>query len=96
MDDVGVVAYNIYRDDVLFNSIDGNTLEYFDFSILNGFRYAYNVSALDSSGNESALSNRVISSIISKPGEDYLRFEDDTGVLLLESDGSPFLLESST
>lgn len=97
VDDTGVVSYRIYRFDQPFDTVSGNTLEYSDYSILNGLTYNYNVSALDSSGNESPLSNKVISGLTSKPGEEYLILESDPGgVLLLETDGSPLLLETST
>ena len=95
-DDIGVVGYNIYRNDVYYDTVLGTVLTYDDFSIINGLTYSYNVSALDSSGNESPWSNKVSSGSISKPGEQYLLLEDDSGVLLLETDGSPLLLESST
>ena len=96
-DDIGVVGYIIYRNDVVFDNVSGGTLIYEDYSILNGLIYTYNVQAVDSNNNASALSNKVISSLVGKPGEAYLILEGSPSgvdVLLLESDGSPLLLES--
>lgn len=97
-DDVGIASYNIYRKNVLFDSVSGTTLFYDDYAIVDGGKYSYNVSAVDTAGNEGPLSNKVFPGTTSKPGEEYLELESGTtidDVLLLESNGGPLILESS-
>ncbi|KUJ90037.1 MAG: alpha amylase catalytic subunit [Thermoanaerobacter thermocopriae] len=58
------VSYNIYRSTVkggLYEKIASNVTQitYIDTDVTNGLKYVYSVTAVDSDGNESALSNEV-------------------------------------
>jgi hypothetical protein len=53
---VAVRGYGIYRDGVLINTVDQNTLNYSDTSLVPSTGYTYRVDAFDGSGNHSALS----------------------------------------
>ncbi len=55
-DNVGVVAYLIYRDDVQIDSVDGTTTSYTD-NVLPPATYTYHVLAVDDAGNLSDPSN---------------------------------------
>jgi hypothetical protein len=55
-DDVGVVAYRIYRDGTLLKTI-GNVHGFSDVSVPASSSHSYTVSAVDASGNESARSS---------------------------------------
>jgi calcineurin-like phosphoesterase family protein/fibronectin type III domain protein len=55
-DNTGVRGYGIYRDGVLINTVDHNTLSYSDTNLTPSTSYAYRVDAFDGSGNHSALS----------------------------------------
>jgi fibronectin type III domain protein/calcineurin-like phosphoesterase family protein len=55
-DNTGVRGYGIYRDGVLVNTVDQNTLSYSDTNLIPSTNYAYRVDAFDGSGNHSALS----------------------------------------
>jgi chitodextrinase len=55
-DNVGVVAYRIYRDGALLTTI-GNLTGYTDSTVSPGAGYSYRVAAVDASGNESARSS---------------------------------------
>ncbi len=55
-DNTGVRGYGIYRDGVLVNTVDKNTLSYSDTNLAPSTNYAYRVDAFDGSGNHSALS----------------------------------------
>ena len=55
-DNTGIRGYGIYRDGVLVNTIDKNTLNYSDTNLIPSTNYAYRVDAFDGSGNHSALS----------------------------------------
>jgi Calcineurin-like phosphoesterase len=55
-DNTGVRGYGIYRDGVLVNTVDQNTLSYSDTNQIPSTNYAYRVDAFDGSGNHSALS----------------------------------------
>lgn len=52
-DNVGVVAYRVYRNSVLVNSTSDPV--YFDTGLSPNTSYSYQVSAVDDAGNESAL-----------------------------------------
>lgn len=54
-DDVGVVGYNIYRNNVKITSVNGTTFTYVDANLATG-TYTYQVEAFDSPGNRSILS----------------------------------------
>ena len=56
-DDVGVTAYDIYRDTVYFDSVAGNVLTYQDGTVTDNMSYAYYVIARDGAGNSSAPSD---------------------------------------
>lgn len=90
-DDIGVVTYRIYRDGVLFDTVSAPTLTYDDVAIVHGDKYSYNVSALDSSGNESILSNKVISASVNNPTVTYLLLEN--GQPMLAQNNTPLLVE---
>jgi chitodextrinase len=51
-DDVGVAAYDVYRDGTLIASISATT--YTDAAVVQGATYAYSVRARDAAGNASA------------------------------------------
>ncbi len=53
-DDVAVVEYKVYRDDVQITTVEQN--EYTDTGLAASTTYSYTVSAIDAAGNESALS----------------------------------------
>jgi hypothetical protein len=55
-DNTGVRGYSIYRDGVLVNTVDQNTLNYSDTSLNPSTTYVYRVDGFDGSGNHSALS----------------------------------------
>lgn len=55
-DNTGVRGYGIYRDGVLINTVDKNTLTYSDTNLNPSTNYSYRVDAFDGSGNHSALS----------------------------------------
>ena len=93
-DDVGVAGYNIYRNNTIYVTVGPVETFYLDYGIIDGQKYSYNVSAFDIAGNESALSNKVLSNTASKPGANYLLFENDINAVLLLEDGSPLLLET--
>lgn len=53
-DNVGVTAYNVYRDGTLLGDVPGSTLDYSDSTAAAGTTYTFSVTALDAAGNESA------------------------------------------
>jgi hypothetical protein len=53
-DNVGVSAYNLYRDGALIGTTSG--LVYYDSGLLPGTVYTYTVTATDAAGNISAIS----------------------------------------
>ncbi|MEO7841542.1 MAG: metallophosphoesterase [Anaerolineales bacterium] len=55
-DNTGVRGYGIYRDGVLVDTVDKNTLTYSDTTLVPETNYVYRVDAFDGSGNHSALS----------------------------------------
>ena len=55
-DNTGMRGYGIYRDGVLVNTVDQNTLNYSDTNLSPATSYVYRVDAFDGSGNHSALS----------------------------------------
>lgn len=61
-DNVGVAGYNIYRNGQLLIYIANETY-YDDAGVTVGTEYYYEISALDSSGNESALSTKTLAII---------------------------------
>jgi hypothetical protein len=58
-DNVGVTAYDIYRNDDTspIGTVNGSTLNYTDNSVTGGNTYSYTVRARDAAGNASADSN---------------------------------------
>ena len=56
-DNIGVVAYDIYRDSGLLTSVGGSTLSYQDGGLAASSTHSYTVSARDSSGNVGLSSN---------------------------------------
>ena len=64
-DNTGVRGYGIYRDGVLINTVDKNTLTYSDGGLSPGTSYTYRVDAFDGSANHSALST---SKSVTTPG----------------------------
>jgi chitodextrinase len=62
-DNVGVTAYNVYRNGTKLGSVTGTTLSYNDTTVAQGGVYSYTVTASDAAGNESAASNAVPVSI---------------------------------
>ncbi len=59
-DNVGVTGYDIYRDLIWVDSVDGTTTAYADDGLTAGTSYSYTVRARDSRGNESAASNALV------------------------------------
>jgi calcineurin-like phosphoesterase family protein/fibronectin type III domain protein/S-layer family protein len=55
-DNTSVRGYGIYRNGVLVNTVDKNTLSYSDSNLNPATTYVYRVDAFDGSGNHSALS----------------------------------------
>jgi fibronectin type 3 domain-containing protein len=55
-DNVGVTAYNIYRDGTRTDSVGGTKLTYTDPNVQAGSTHTYKVTAQDAAGNESAKS----------------------------------------
>ena len=53
-DNVGVSAYNLYRDGTLLTTTSG--LVYYDNGLVSGETYTYNLTATDASGNVSGMS----------------------------------------
>ncbi len=53
-DNVGVSAYNLYRDGTLLGTTSG--LVYYDNGLVSGETYTYNLTATDASGNVSGMS----------------------------------------
>ena len=91
-DDVAIKQYNIYRDDIIYDTVTGITLTYEDTNLVDGDVYSYIVSATDTSDNEGALSNKVISSIVSKPGITSFQFQN--GDVFTFMDGTVFDFEN--
>ncbi|MFB9328210.1 fibronectin type III domain-containing protein [Paenibacillus aurantiacus] len=60
-DNVGVVAYEIYRTNygVLAGVVSGSTLNFTDVGLTPGTPYSYSVKAVDAAGNRSAWSNPI-------------------------------------
>jgi len=61
-DDVGVVGYNVYRNNQYCNTILGNIsdfISYIDIDLLNSTLYSYTVLAYDAVNNKSGYSNSV-------------------------------------
>ena len=58
-DNVVVDHYRIYRDNAPLINISSPTISYQDTGLTNGHSYTYNVSAVDSSGNEGIRSDSV-------------------------------------
>jgi hypothetical protein len=58
-DDSAVRGYSIYRNGVLINTVDQNTLTYADTKLTPANSYSYQVDAFDASGNHSPLSTAV-------------------------------------
>jgi chitodextrinase len=56
-DDTGVTAYRIYRGTAQIASVDGSTLAYADTTVSPSTDYTYTVTAVDSAGHESPVSN---------------------------------------
>jgi chitodextrinase len=56
-DDVGVTAYNVYRNGVAIATV--GVTSYTDLAVAKLTKYRYAVSALDAAGNESPLSPTV-------------------------------------
>jgi chitodextrinase len=56
-DNTGVAGYKIYRDDSFVGLSD--SLSYYDTGLITGNTYVYNVSAFDTSGNESDQSSEI-------------------------------------
>ena len=56
-DNVGVVAYRVYRLGTYLKTV--TSLSYVDNSVVVGAYYTYSVSAIDAAGNESELSRIV-------------------------------------
>jgi hypothetical protein len=56
-DNVGVAAYEIYRDDVLHTTTPGDITSYSDTAVTPATTYVYKVRALDAAGNASEFSN---------------------------------------
>src|SRR5215217_7018155 len=55
-DNTGVRGYGIYRNGVLVNTVEKNTLNYSDTNLVPSTSYTYRVDSFDGSGNHSALS----------------------------------------
>jgi hypothetical protein len=71
-DNTGVRGYGIYRDGVLVNTVDQNTLSYSDLNLIPSTNYSYRVDAFDGSGNHSALST---SKSVTTPGTATYTFD---------------------
>jgi hypothetical protein len=54
-DNVGVMRYKIYRDQVQIDTVDGSENGYIDFTVAAGKTYLYGISAGDDSGNWSVV-----------------------------------------
>jgi chitodextrinase len=54
-----VASYRVYRGGTSFGTVDGSTLTYSDGAVTDATGYTYTVTALDSSGRESPISNSV-------------------------------------
>lgn len=65
------VKYNIYRDDELLASVDGDNYEYIDSDVSENREYTYYVKSEDTDGNESMQSNVIslTASYIAAPTE---------------------------
>ena len=57
-DNTGVKGYKLYRNGSFYTSVGSNTY-YNDTSVTGGDTYTYSVSAYDTTGNESSLSNTI-------------------------------------
>ncbi len=58
-DNVGVTAYDIYRDSTKIDEVGGSTTTYQDTTVVPDTTYAYFVRARDAAGNESPQSNTI-------------------------------------
>jgi chitodextrinase len=58
-DNVSVSGYNIYRNGTKVNASLVSSTSYTDTGLVNGVNYTYQVSAVDSSGNQSAKSSPI-------------------------------------
>jgi fibronectin type 3 domain-containing protein len=56
-DNVGVTAYDVYRDGVLLTSTNGATIGYSDSNVAQGATYQYQVRARDAANNVSGLTS---------------------------------------
>jgi len=59
-DNVGVVRYKIFRDQVQIDSVDASQLSYTDYTVAPSKSYLYGVSAGDAAGNWSAVKSSFI------------------------------------
>ncbi|HEY3310555.1 MAG TPA: DNRLRE domain-containing protein [Anaerolineales bacterium] len=67
-DNVGVSAYNLYRNGLLLASLASSAVSYTDLSAMPASTYAYTLQALDPAGNLSALSAPASATTSAMPG----------------------------
>ena len=88
-DNAAVAGYKIYRDDILLGFSQTNSFE--DKSVEPAAEYAYNVSAYDTTFNESPLSVALsVRTLEPSPGPEllgYWKFDERRGVAAMDSSG---------
>ncbi len=67
-DDVGVIGYKIFRDEVEVGSMEGLYFE--DKGLLPETEYAYQISAFDEAGNKSEKTQKVLAKTLKASGDD--------------------------
>jgi chitodextrinase len=66
-DDVGVTAYEVWRDGALLTTVDAPATSAADLAVTAGATYGYQVRALDAAGNSSDLSSPPVSVVVPEP-----------------------------
>jgi hypothetical protein len=82
-DNVAIAFYKIYRDNTYITQV--STLEYLDSGLNNNQSYSYQVSAVDTSGNEGEKSNPA--SATPTPGEDNATILPESGHIMIMGNG---------
>ncbi len=82
-DNVGVTAYDIYRDGAKIDEVGGSTTAYQDTTVSASTTYAYFVRARDAAGNESPQSNTI--NVTTPPSSSGLTFTPTDDATIRES-----------
>ena len=86
-DNVGVTAYDIYRNSTKIDDVSGPTTSYQDTSVNANTTYAYFVRARDAAGNQSSNSNTV--NVTTPPFSGQLTFTPTDDTYIKEGSNAP-------